>query len=109
MTFLAPRQSSGELVPLGDRVRYMLVFRLLAALGVALTISFARDYLVVPESTILAVTAGFAVVSMFAHGAWRAFGRRGTTAFGMMLMADGVFLAWAAYATGGTDSPVRYL
>jgi two-component system cell cycle response regulator len=102
----APR---GELVPLADRLRYMLGFRVFVAIGVVLSISFAGDALFVPERTIGLATAAFVVVAFLSHAAWQLSGRRGATLFGAMLIVDGVFLAWAAYATGGAASPVRPL
>jgi diguanylate cyclase (GGDEF)-like protein len=39
----------------------------------------------------------------------RAFVRRSYAFLAVMLLVDGVFLAWAMYATGGTQSPIRFL
>jgi diguanylate cyclase (GGDEF)-like protein len=99
----------GELVPLADRLRYMLAFRLLAAAGVVLAIPLMHDDLFEPASTIAAVSAAFVLLALAAHVSWRLARRRGTELFGLMLIADGAYLAWAAYATGGAASPVRYL
>jgi diguanylate cyclase (GGDEF)-like protein len=99
----------GELVPLADRLRYMLLFRLLAVAGVLASTSLASEHLLAPKSMIVAATLGYLGLALLAHGAWRVIHRRGTALFGLMLIVDGAFLAWAAYATGGAGSPVRYL
>ena len=101
--------AAGELVPLADRLRYMLAFRVLAAAGVALAVPLAREHVLATERTIFAVIAGFVLLSFLSHAAWRLAHRRGAALFGAMLIVDGAFLAWAAYATGGAASPVRYL
>jgi diguanylate cyclase (GGDEF)-like protein len=105
----ATTAASGELVPLAERLRYMLLFRLLAVAGVLAGTSFASEHLLAPESTIVAATTGYLGLALLAHAAWRLTRRRGTALFGLMLIVDGAFLAWAAYATGGAGSPVRYL
>jgi two-component system, cell cycle response regulator len=99
----------GELVPLGDRLRYMLGFRVAVAIGVVLSISFADDHLFVPKQTIGLATAAFVVVAFLSQAAWQLSGRRGATLFGALLIIDGIFLSWASYATGGAASPVRSL
>ena len=109
MTSSAAAEAAGGLVPLADRLRYMLGFRMIAAAGVALAIPLARGHLLVDARTIAAVVAGYGLLALTAHGAWRLARRRGVALFGLMLIVDGAFLAWAAYATGGAASPVRYL
>ena len=105
----APAPPSEELVPLAERFRYMLAFRVLAAAGVAGAVLLGRDSLLAPAGSIAATTAAFLALAFAAHGLWRASGTRGTALFGLMLIVDGAFLAWAAYATGGSGSPVGYL
>jgi hypothetical protein len=102
-------RAAGELVPLADRLRYMLAFRVLAVVGVAFASDLARGHLLEPASRIRAVSAVFLGAALLTHVAWRITRRRGTTLFGLMLLVDGAYLAWAAYAAGGAGSPVRYL
>jgi diguanylate cyclase (GGDEF)-like protein len=109
MTAGRAKVAAGELVPLADRVRYMLAFRVLAAAGVVLAVPLARGHLFAGEATIFAATAGFVLFAFLSHGVWRLARRRGAALFGLTLIVDGAFLAWAAYATGGAASPVRYL
>jgi diguanylate cyclase (GGDEF)-like protein len=99
----------GDLVPLAERRRHMLALRLLAAAGVAAAIPLAGDHLFEPAATIATVTGAYALLALAVHGTWRLVRRRGGALFGLMLMVDGAFLVWAAYATGGAASPVRYL
>ena len=101
--------AGGDLVSLADRRRHMLALRLLAAAGVAAAVPLARDHLFEPAATIAFVTVAYALLALVVHGAWRLVRRRADALFGLMLMVDGAFLIWAAYATGGAASPVRYL
>ena len=101
--------AGGELVPLADRLRYMLGFRIVAAAGVVLATLLASDRLSVDQRTIVEATAGWLLLALAAHVGWIVARRRGALLFGLMLMVDGAFLAWAAYATGGAGSSVRFL
>src|SRR3954451_24235471 len=98
--------AAGELVPIADRLRYMLGSRSLVALGVGLSTLLAWDRLYVPAQVIGMATGGFLLLSLVTHGAWKISRRGGTALFGFMVMVDGAFLAWTAYATGGSISPV---
>jgi len=109
MTRRTAAANGGELVPLTERVRYMLVFRVLAAAGVTATIPLAREHLFAAEDTIAAVTTAYLALALSAHTTWRLVRKPRATLFGLMLIVDGAYLAWAAYATGGAASPVRYL
>src|SRR5690349_4258892 len=109
MSQTANNTAAGELVPIADRLRYMLGFRALVALGVGLSVLLAWHRLYVPAEIIGAATGGFLVLAALTHLAWRFSRRGGVALFGFMLMVDGAFLAWTAYATGGSISPVRYL
>jgi len=102
--------SAGELVPLADRLRYTQVFRaVLVAIVAGCTLALPEG-LVVPAAQVWLATAGFAAAAAVGHGLWRVSGRRGgVTVFGAMLIVDGLYLAWASYATGGWASPLRYL
>jgi diguanylate cyclase (GGDEF)-like protein len=55
------------------------------------------------------VTGIYLALTLAGHGVWRLSRRGGLGVFGLALIVDGVFLAWASYATGGASSPVRYL
>lgn len=100
--------AASELVPLAERVQRMQLFRL----GVlAMVVLFG---LVAPEALSaglgdLALGVGaYVVLTIGCEWVWRR-SRGGRVLFGAMLIADGVFLAWVSYATGGLVSPLRYL
>jgi diguanylate cyclase (GGDEF)-like protein len=98
-----------ELVPIADRLRYLQAFRFLLAAVVGLAAWVERDSLTAPASAVIVVTAGYLVGSLAVHAAWLLARRAGLALFGALLIADGVYLAWAGWATGGSTSPVRYL
>ena len=106
-----PRSSSAsELVPLADRLRYLQVFRLLvmaSVIAAALAFPHAR---VVPFESLALATGGYLLltVATFAVGRFL-HGGGGLLVFGGMLIADGLYLAWTSYGTGGFESPIRYL
>jgi len=98
-----------EMVPLGERLRYMQLFRLttVALLLVARLVS--PEIGQVPLASVVAAIGGYTLAFSLSEVLWRFSGRRNLPLFGAMLLVDGVFLAYMGYATGGTVSPVRYL
>jgi two-component system cell cycle response regulator len=101
--------AAGELVPIADRLRYMLRFRILVVLGVGAATALAWKQLYVPAQLIGAGTAAFVLLALVTHAAWNFSRRGGVALFGFMVMVDGAYLAAVAYATGGSLSPARYL
>jgi two-component system, cell cycle response regulator len=101
--------AAGELVPIADRLRYLQAFRFLLAAVVGFAAWVERDSLTADPSALVIVTAGYLVGSLVLHGAWLLARRAGLPLFGFLLIADGVYLAWSSWATGGAASPVRYL
>jgi two-component system, cell cycle response regulator len=100
---------AGELVPIAVRLRYMETFRA-CALAVAAVIALVAPQALVVGRPGLGVTTGAYVALMaIAHVVSRRWQRVSTAAFGTSLMFDGLYLAWAAYATGGPSSPLRYM
>ena len=98
-----------EVVPLAERLRYMQGFRFLIA-GLVLLAGALREGDLLLSFTDLALsTAAYLVLSLISEGLWRMRRTRGLTLFGAMIIADGFYLAWTSYATGGTSSPLRYL
>jgi diguanylate cyclase (GGDEF)-like protein len=94
---------------LSDRLGYLMLLRLAMA-GVAVTWSALRpESLGTPFATLLGLTAVYVLVAAIAE-----LGRRRTGSIGMwvmnaMLIIDGLYLAYAMYATGATQSPIRFL
>ena len=105
----SPSASTHEVVPLAERLRYMQLFRFLIAGLVLVAAAVAPDERSVGLGNLLWATAGYLFASLVTEGLWRLRRSRGLTLFGAMLIADGVYLAWTSYVTGGTTSPLRYL
>jgi two-component system cell cycle response regulator len=96
-------------VPLADRLRYMQVVRLLlavAAFTYAAVVPAARG---VSFQRLGEVTAAYAFASLVGYAVWSLWRGRGITLFGTLLVADGLYLAYASHVTGGPASPLRYL
>jgi diguanylate cyclase (GGDEF)-like protein len=56
-----------------------------------------------------AVTAVYLLVTLGTLAAHRLPRGTAVALYGLSLMLDGIFLAWASYVTGGAGSPARYL
>src|SRR3712207_3997710 len=102
MNPLKTGSNASELVPPADRLRYTQVFRVaLVAIVSGVTLALP-DALVVPPAQLWLATAAFVAIAAVGHGLARVFkGRGGVAVFGSLLIADGVYLASASYATGG--------
>ncbi len=59
--------------------------------------------------SLAAITGAYVVVSTFVEWARRHAGRFGFALLSGLLLLDGLYLAYAMYATGGTQSPMRFL
>ena len=103
------KPSAGELVPISDRLRYMELFRIGLVLCVAAIAAAGPQALVVDVRQVALFSVVYVAIALVAHLTWKLSRRGGLALFGAMLIADGVFLAWTAYATGGAASPLRYL
>ncbi len=98
-----------EFTALGERMLYLLALRLGMAAIVMAWAGVRPELLGVPLPTL---ALGSAVYVAFAIGGeWlrRAGRRRGFAILSLLLLIDGVYLAWATYATGATQSPLRFL
>ena len=101
--------ASSELVPIADRMRYLQGFRVVVALGVVVFAIVEGHSFAASLAVVGLATGAWLLLSVVTTAAWRVSRRGGLALFGFMLMADGVYLAWASYASGGAGSPVRYL
>jgi len=99
---------ASELVPLAERVQQMQLFRLAASVIVIIFGLVAPASLDASLGSLLAGVGVYVVLSVLYETAWRRT-RGARRLFGVMLIADGIFLAWVSYATGGLVSPLRYL
>jgi diguanylate cyclase (GGDEF)-like protein len=100
--------SASELVPLAERVQRMQLFRLAVSALVVMFGLLAPEVLGAGLGELALGLGTYVVLSLACEWAWQRF-RGGLVLFGAMLIADGVFLAWLSYATGGLVSPLRYL
>jgi two-component system, cell cycle response regulator len=102
--------ASSELVPLSDRLRYLQVFRVAVVAALWATVALLPEAVTVEKLHLAAATGLYVLLAAATHVASRlSSGRLGVLAFGSMLMADAIFLAWTSYGTGGFASPIRYL
>ena len=98
-----------DLVPLGERLRWIRMFRLASVTIIGIS------YLVLPEvflagpMALSLVTGAYLGFSLLVEGLWRISGRRALPVFGVMLIIDGLFLAWASWAITEPEAPLRYL
>ena len=106
----ASTSSTGAgLVPLSDRLRWMRVFRLVAAAAILVTAVVVPELQRLPGSAVAAATSAYVVATLGGEGLWRLAGRRGLPLFGLLLMVDGVFLAWATHYAASVGSPLELL
>jgi two-component system cell cycle response regulator len=102
-------ETTHELVPLADRVRYMRVFRLLAAAVVVLACLALPELRRAPLDAALLVTGGYVGVALAGEAIWRLASRRALPLFGALVVLDGVYLAWAAYVLAEPAGPLRFV
>ena len=100
-------RTAGDLVPLQERLRVMQAFRLGLGVFVVVLSEVLHAPLQVSRAELLAATLFYLLVMVLAQAVWSLARRRGLFLFGLMLITDGLFLAWGAYATGGSASPLR--
>ncbi len=94
---------------IGDRMGYLLLLRVAMAVMVLIAAGLQPVLLGVPVADLVAATVVFAGVAFVLEVVRRRLPRLGFSVLTILLLADGVFLAYAMYATGGTQSPVRFL
>jgi hypothetical protein len=98
-----------EFTALSERMVQLLALRLAIAAIVVAWAAVRLELLGIPFSTMVGVSAAYVAIS--ASGEWlrRATGRRGFAVLSVLLLVDGMFLAFAMYATGGAQSSLRFL
>lgn len=85
------------------------VLRAAFAVVVLASALFAENVVGAAITDLALVTASYLLLSASAEGLRRMGRGRGLGVVFGMLLVDGVYLAWAMYATGGTASPLRFL
>jgi diguanylate cyclase (GGDEF)-like protein len=94
---------------LNERMSHLLFLRLALA-GVVLAWAALRpDALGVTYPVLAGATVGYLMAAIAFEVLRRRTDRTGFTILNSLLLLDGVYLAFAMYATGGTQSPMRFL
>src|SRR5689334_23752587 len=104
-----PRAEGGEFAALSERMLYLLAFRLGMAAIVVTWAAVRPELLGVPLGGLVAGSAAYVLVAIGGEWLRRATSRRGFAVLSALLLVDGLYLAWATYATGATASPLRFL
>jgi diguanylate cyclase (GGDEF)-like protein len=94
---------------LSQRMGYLLALRIaMATITVAWTV-LRPEELGAPLDSIAAASGAYVGVSVAIEWARRRTTRLAYELLTGLLLLDGVYLAWAMYVTGGTQSPIRFL
>ena len=102
-------QRPEEYTALSDRMGYLLMLRIAMA-AVAVTWSAIRpEALGTPFAVLAAVSVGYIVVAGLSELLRRRVSRYGFAVLSVLLILDGLYLAYAMYVTGATQSPIRFL
>jgi signal transduction histidine kinase len=103
------RPAPGELVPIAERIRYLSALRVGFGLFVLGLGSLAPDLLGTSLAAFAAATGGYVLLALVPEIA-RGFRRSNLLPLiGATLLLDGIYLAWVTYASGGAQSPLRFL
>ena len=98
-----------EYTALGDRMLLLLGMRTALAVIVVAWSAWRPDLLGMPLTTLGFATASYLGLAVLGELGRRRFPRRSLLILSVTLLIDGVFLALASYATGSTQSPIRFL
>jgi diguanylate cyclase (GGDEF)-like protein len=105
----ADRTTRADYAVLADRLRYLLGLRAAFAavvLGVGL---LSADVVGIPVEVLAGLTLAYLALAVVLEVVSRRFAGASFSAMTVMLLVDGVYLVTAMYATGGTQSPIRFL
>ena len=104
-----PKGRSVEVASIAERMVYMQALRVGFACVVMASAIFANQIVGATLEDLALATSGYIVCSAAVEVLRRLEGRRGIATVMCMLLVDGVYLAWVQYATGGAQSPLRFL
>ena len=93
---------------MAERVIYLQALRAGFACAVMVWAALSPQ-LVGPFGWVVAATLSYLLLAAASEWLRRVSGRRGLVVLAVMLLVDGAFLALAMYATGGAESPLRFL
>ena len=98
-----------EMVSLSERLSLMLIVQASIAVVALCSGLFGVEIYGGGIRQLVLLCAGYMILSLISEGLRRISGGRGLVVIGLMLLIDGVCLAWITYATGGAHSPLRFL
>jgi diguanylate cyclase (GGDEF)-like protein len=98
-----------EFTALGDRLVLLLAMRAAVTALVVAWSAWRPELLVMPLSSLIMMSGAYLALSLVGELIRRRLPRRSFLVLSSTLLVDGVFLAAAMYATGGTESPIRFL
>ncbi|MDQ3877979.1 MAG: sensor domain-containing diguanylate cyclase, partial [Actinomycetota bacterium] len=100
-----------DLVSLSERMTYLQGLRICLAIVAVVFSFYARSTIDLDMSTIVVGSSLYLTLVIGAQLArWMSRGRIATRqTAGMMLIADGLFIGWATFATGDAISPLRFM
>ncbi|HTK44660.1 MAG TPA: EAL domain-containing protein [Patescibacteria group bacterium] len=98
-----------EYTALGDRMLLMLAMRTALAVIVMAWSAWRPELLGISLQGLGTTSVGYLSLSVLGELARRRFPRRSVLILSVTLLIDGVYLALASYATGSTQSPIRFL
>ena len=98
-----------EYTALSDRMGHLLVLR--AGIGVVVVAwsVLSPEALGTPLPVLTAATAMYVAAAVMAEVGRRRVGRYGFALLNTLLIIDGIYLAYAMYVTGATQSPIRFI
>jgi two-component system cell cycle response regulator len=94
---------------MADRMVYMQALRVALAAVVMAAAAFAPGLIHADIGELALATTAYLLCSAGVEALRRVRGTRSIRALSWMVLADGVYIAWAMYVTGGTQSPLRFL
>jgi two-component system, cell cycle response regulator len=98
-----------EMVSLSERLSLMFLVRLMIVVVALSSGFFGVDIEGGGMQVLVWLCIGYTILSVVSEGLRRVTGGRGLVIIGIMLLIDGLALAWITYATGGAHSPLRFL
>jgi diguanylate cyclase (GGDEF)-like protein len=98
-----------EYTALSDRMGHLLVLRFAMAFVVIAWAALRPETVGITFTALLVGSMGYLALSVVLEILRRRTERFGYALLTSLLLIDGLFLAWAMYGTGGTQSPIRFL
>jgi diguanylate cyclase (GGDEF)-like protein len=103
------RAEATDYAALSERMSNLLLLRLALAAMVLVWAGVRPEALGVSFGVLAGMTVGYLAASIAFEVLRRRTMRAGFTILNTLLLLDGLYLAFAMYATGGTQSPMRFL